>query len=67
MGLKLTPNEVQNIFSSIDFDFSGNVTFPEFHADFDKVVATDIQSLIMEEKERVATDSNTMSQKNYTQ
>jgi Ca2+-binding EF-hand superfamily protein len=61
MGLKLTPNEVQNIFSSIDFDFSGSITFPEFYADFEKVVATDIQSLIMDEKDRVAADSNNMS------
>ncbi len=37
-----TDIEIQKIFNSIDFDWSGKITFPEFIADFENTVKTDI-------------------------
>ena len=52
MKIKLTEKEVKDIFNSIDFDWSGKITYPEFISDFKKTVDTDIMTLINEEKER---------------
>jgi Ca2+-binding EF-hand superfamily protein len=52
MNLKLTEKEVRDIFNSIDIDWSGKISYPEFIADFNKTVEKDIMSLINEEKER---------------
>jgi len=52
MNLKLTKAEAESIFNSIDFDWSGKITYPEFVADFKKTVETDITTLINLEKER---------------
>jgi hypothetical protein len=46
MNVNLAEMELQNIFYSIDFDMSGKVTYPEFIADFQKTIETDIQTLI---------------------
>lgn len=52
MKLELTPTEVEQIFNTIDFDLSGNITFPEFSADFEHFVNTDLNTLMREEKEK---------------
>jgi hypothetical protein len=52
MKIKLTETELQNFFSSIDFDLSGKITLPEFMADFKKTCATEVSTLIQLEKER---------------
>ena len=52
MKIKLTEAEVQNIFSSIDFDMNGAVSFPEFITDFNKTVKNETSTLLMQEKER---------------
>ena len=52
MNLNLTEAEAQRIFNSIDFDWSGKITYPEFVADFKKTVETDIATLISQEKDR---------------
>lgn len=52
MKVKLTDSELQNIFSSIDFDMSGKLTYAEFISDFNKTVQTDTQTLLHQEKER---------------
>lgn len=54
MGLKLTEAESEYIFKSIDFDMSGEVTFPEFMADFDHYTTNDVETLIREEREKAA-------------
>lgn len=46
MELNLTDIEIQKIFNSVDFDWSGKITYPEFIADFKKTVETDITTLI---------------------
>jgi hypothetical protein len=38
MQVKLTDIELQNIFSSIDFDLNGKITYPEYYADFNKTL-----------------------------
>ena len=42
MKVEMSKEEVLAIFNSIDFDLSGEVTFPELQADFDHVISTDI-------------------------
>jgi len=42
MKLKLTHLQAEEIFNSIDFDFSGDVSFPEFISDFQRTVSIDI-------------------------
>ena len=54
MGVKLTPQESEQIFYSVDFDLSGKVTYPEFAADFDHVVSNDVDTLIREERDKAA-------------
>ena len=70
MGVKLTEVEVHNIFNSVDFDISGKITYPEFMADFEKTVKTDIQTLLLQEKERaeqeVRATATTTTQDNST-
>ena len=46
MDLPLTSQQVQQIFDSIDFDGSGDVSLPEFIADFNHVVATPVEELV---------------------
>jgi len=46
MKIKLTESEVQSVFSSIDFDMSGAVSFPEFISDFNKTVQTETSTLL---------------------
>ena len=53
MKLQITDKEIKDIFNSIDFDWNGTVSYPEFIADFNKTVETDIITLINQEKERV--------------
>lgn len=52
MNINLIHDEISLIFNSIDFDYSGKVSYPEFSADFKHVVDTDINDLIREEKEK---------------
>ncbi len=52
MKISLTESELKNIFLSMDFDLSGEISFPEFAADFNRTVQTDTAFLIQEEKER---------------
>ena len=52
MKIPLIEQELQNIFASIDFDFSGKITLPEFMSDFKKTVTTDTATLLLQEKER---------------
>lgn len=50
--IKLTDAELQNMFSSIDFDMSGSLSFPEFITDFNKTIKNETSTLLMLEKER---------------
>jgi Ca2+-binding EF-hand superfamily protein len=52
MQVRLTDIEIQNIFSSIDFDLNGKITYAEFLADFSKTLQSDTATLLMKEKER---------------
>ena len=52
MKIPLIDQELNNIFASIDFDYSGTVTLPEFMSDFKKTVNTDTATLLLQEKER---------------
>ena len=52
MQVKLTDIEMQNIFTSIDFDLSGKLTYGEFIADFNKTLQSDTATLLVQEKER---------------
>lgn len=52
MKISLTDSELKNIFLSMDFDLSGEITFPEFAADFNRTVQSDTAVLIQEEKDR---------------
>ena len=54
MKLKLTHAQAEQIFNSIDFDYSGDISFPEFIADYEHTINNDIDSLIREEKEKAA-------------
>lgn len=46
MNVQINDKEVRDIFNSIDFDWSGHITYPEFVADFEKTLRTDILTLI---------------------
>ena len=46
MKLGLTSQQAHQIFTSIDFDGSGDVSLPEFIADFNHVVSTPIEELV---------------------
>ena len=52
MQIPLTESELSQIFSCIDFDMSGKVTFPEFISDMKQTVETNTETLIKREKER---------------
>ena len=52
MNIPLTDSELSQIFSCIDFDLSGKITFPEFIADLKITVETTTETLIKREKER---------------
>lgn len=52
MQVRLTDIEMQNIFSSIDFDLSGKINYAEFIADFNKTLQSDTATLLVQEKER---------------
>jgi len=54
MKLKLTHLQAEQIFNSIDFDYSGCVSFPEFISDFEHTVGNDVDFLIREDKEKAA-------------
>lgn len=51
MQVKLTETEIQNIFSSIDFDMNGKINYAEFISDFNKTVSSDTATLLIQEKE----------------
>ena len=57
MKIKLTENELANLFLSIDFDMSGALSYPELSADFEKTVKTNIQTLLQHEKDRFESES----------
>lgn len=52
MQIPLTESELAQIYSCIDFDMSGKITFPEFIADLKQTVDTNTETLIKREKER---------------
>jgi Ca2+-binding EF-hand superfamily protein len=54
MHLKLTHNQAESIYNSIDFDGSGEISFPELISDFERTVKTDLDVLLREERERAA-------------
>lgn len=57
MKIKLTENELANLFLSIDFDMSGDISYPELSADFEKTLKTNIQTLLQHEKDRFDSES----------
>ena len=61
MRIKLTDSELSNIFMSIDFDLSGQITYPEFISDFNKTVQTNIPTLLQQEKERFESEMHRSS------
>jgi Ca2+-binding EF-hand superfamily protein len=70
MQVKLTDMEMQNIFSSIDFDLSGKITYGEFLSDFNKTIQSDTATLLIQEKERFETqqrDNASMSRQYQAQ
>ena len=42
------------MFNSIDFDLSGDISFPEFISDFKHYISTDLDILKREEREKAA-------------
>ena len=52
MKTDLSDSELTQIFSCIDFDESGKITFPEITADMKHTVESNIETLIKREKER---------------
>lgn len=52
MKTDLSHSELTQIFSCIDFDLSGKITFPELIADLKNTVDSNIETLIKREKER---------------
>ena len=53
MGIKEASSvEIQQIFSSIDFDFSNSIEFPEFIHDFETTVKSTYEELLQRERER---------------
>ncbi len=55
MKTDLSHSELTQIFSCIDFDLSGKITFPELIADLKNTVDSNIETLIKREKERYET------------
>lgn len=49
---EVSKTECNQIFRSIDFDESGTVSLPEMISDFKTVVASDVEDLVREEKQR---------------
>ena len=47
MDLKISSSQLQQIFDSIDFDGSGDISLPEFKSDFRHVVHTAVEELVM--------------------
>lgn len=62
MKINLSVTQARNIYQSIDFDLNGKVSFPEFLADFNKTIKTDINTLLFLEKERYEADKAGQSQ-----
>ncbi len=52
MQIPLTESELSQIYSCIDFDMSGKITFPEFIAEMKQTVDNSTETLIKREKER---------------
>lgn len=52
MHIPMTESELAQIYSCIDFDMSGKITFPEFIADMKQTVETNTETLIKREKDR---------------
>jgi hypothetical protein len=42
MKIKLTETELSNIFLSVDFDMSNQISYPELAADFEKTLKNNI-------------------------
>jgi Ca2+-binding EF-hand superfamily protein len=52
MHIPMTESELAQIYSCIDFDMSGKITYPEFIADMKQTVETNTETLIKREKDR---------------
>jgi hypothetical protein len=46
MKLKMTVTEFEGFFSAIDIDGSGEISYPEFKLEFDKMSNTPIENLL---------------------
>ena len=56
--------DVQQLFESVDFDGSGQISLIEFKADFEAVVSTDVETLIRDNKSKMSELQNTVNPNN---
>ena len=67
MGVTVRDNELEMIFRRLDFDDSGAVTYPEFEAEFYKIVETPLENLKALNTDAKSKTSTKFSSGNYKQ
>ena len=60
----LSAVDVQQLFESVDFDGSGQISLIEFKADYEAVVSTDVETLVRDNKSKMSELQNTVNPNN---
>lgn len=57
LDLKMTTEQFEGFFNEIDIDESGEISYPEFKMEFDKMTSTPIENLLAlhDQKQKVKT------------
>lgn len=65
MNITCTDKEIEMMFKRMDFDDSGEITFNEFESDFNKIVNTDLETLLALNRERKQKSTKVFSGDGY--